>query len=106
MQASYHCALVAQGALLVYRADDLKSVGGWPDAITEDIIVTWSLLAERGLAHEPLALATTTVSWTLRALINTPEIGGTPASRKLLFIKAESAVVHISPMPESDHDDE
>lgn len=46
MQASYHCTLVAQGALSAYWTDDLKEVGGWPDAITEDIIVTWSLLAK------------------------------------------------------------
>ena len=38
MQAAYNTALVAQGAFSGYRADDLRAVGGWPDAIGEDIV--------------------------------------------------------------------
>jgi biofilm PGA synthesis N-glycosyltransferase PgaC len=61
-QAAYNSALVAQGAFSAYWTDDLRAVGGWPDAIGEDIVLTWSLLDSRGLVqYEPLALATTVV---------------------------------------------
>ena len=29
----------------LYRTDELRRVGGWPDAIGEDIVVTWRLMA-------------------------------------------------------------
>jgi poly-beta-1,6-N-acetyl-D-glucosamine synthase len=70
MQASYNCTLVAQGAFSVYWTEDLRAVGGWPDAIGEDIVLTWSLLTERGLVqYEPVALSYTTVPSTLRSFI-------------------------------------
>jgi biofilm PGA synthesis N-glycosyltransferase PgaC len=40
--------LVAQGAFSVYRADALRRVGGWPDSIGEDIVLTWSMLRDGG----------------------------------------------------------
>ena len=49
MQAAYNSALVAQGAFSAYWTDDVRAVGGWPDAIGEDIVLTWSLMASRGL---------------------------------------------------------
>ena len=62
MQASYNSALVAQGAFSAYWTDDLRAVGGWPDAIGEDIVLTWTMMLSRGLVqYEPLALATTVV---------------------------------------------
>jgi biofilm PGA synthesis N-glycosyltransferase PgaC len=68
MQTAYNCTLVAQGACSAYWAADLRAVGGWPDAIGEDIVLTWSLLAERGLTeYEPVALSATTVPATIRA---------------------------------------
>jgi biofilm PGA synthesis N-glycosyltransferase PgaC len=61
-QAAYNSALVAQGAFSAYWTDDVRAVGGWPDAIGEDIVLTWSLLGSRGLVqYEPLALAGTVV---------------------------------------------
>lgn len=61
-QAAYNSALVAQGAFSAYWTDDIRSVGGWPDAIGEDIVLTWSLLDSRGLVqYEPCALAETVV---------------------------------------------
>jgi poly-beta-1,6-N-acetyl-D-glucosamine synthase len=61
-QAAYNSALVAQGAFSVYWTEDIRAVGGWPDAIGEDIVLTWSLLDSRGLVHyEPVALAATIV---------------------------------------------
>lgn len=47
MQAMYHGTLVAQGAFSLYRRDALLEVGGWPDCVGEDIVVSWALL-ERG----------------------------------------------------------
>ena len=61
MQAAYNCALVAQGAFSAYWTDDLRDVGGWPDAIGEDIVLTWTLMASRGIVqYEPCALGFTT----------------------------------------------
>jgi biofilm PGA synthesis N-glycosyltransferase PgaC len=61
-QAAYNSALVAQGAFSAYWTADIRAVGGWPDAIGEDIVLTWSLMASRGVVqYEPCALAETTV---------------------------------------------
>jgi poly-beta-1,6-N-acetyl-D-glucosamine synthase len=61
-QAAYNSALVAQGAFSAYWTDDIRAVGGWPDAIGEDIVLTWSLMSSRGLVqYEPVALAETVV---------------------------------------------
>jgi biofilm PGA synthesis N-glycosyltransferase PgaC len=61
-QAAYNSALVAQGAFSAYWADDIRAVGGWPDAIGEDIVLTWRLMDSRGLVqYEPMALAATVV---------------------------------------------
>ena len=56
MQAAYNSTLVAQGAFSAYWTEDLRAVGGWPDAIGEDIVLTWSIMAERG--HRIRALRT------------------------------------------------
>lgn len=47
MQSMYHGTLVAQGAFSLYRKCALESVGGWPDLVGEDIVMTWAML-ERG----------------------------------------------------------
>lgn len=47
MQSMYHGTLVAQGAFSLYRKDALEAVGGWPDSVGEDIVMTWAML-ERG----------------------------------------------------------
>ena len=47
MQGLYQSTLVAQGAFSLYRTDELRRVGGWPDAIGEDIVVTWRLMEDR-----------------------------------------------------------
>ena len=70
MQAAYNSALVAQGAFSAYWTDDIRAVGGWPDAIGEDIVLTWSLMDSRGLVqYEPAALALTVVPEKLRHLM-------------------------------------
>jgi biofilm PGA synthesis N-glycosyltransferase PgaC len=60
MQAAYNSALVAQGAFSAYWTEDLRAVGGWPDAIGEDIVLTWALMDSRGIVqYEPCALSFT-----------------------------------------------
>ena len=70
MQAAYNCALVAQGAFSAYWTNDLRAVDGWPDAIGEDIVLTWTLMDSRGLVqYEPVALSFTVVPDALRHLM-------------------------------------
>jgi poly-beta-1,6-N-acetyl-D-glucosamine synthase len=60
MQGLYQSTLVAQGAFSLYLTDRVRHVGGWPDAIGEDIVVTWRLMqgGERVL-FEPTSVAFT-----------------------------------------------
>jgi poly-beta-1,6-N-acetyl-D-glucosamine synthase len=60
MQGLYQGTLVAQGAFSLYRTEALLAVGGWPDAIGEDIVLTWQLM-RRGarVYYEPSAVAFT-----------------------------------------------
>jgi poly-beta-1,6-N-acetyl-D-glucosamine synthase len=60
MQGLYQGTLVAQGAFSLYRARALLQAGGWPDAIGEDIVLTWQLM-RRGarIYYEPSAVAFT-----------------------------------------------
>ena len=61
-QAAYNSALVAQGAFSAYWTDDVRAAGGWPDAIGEDIVLTWTLMRSRGIVqYEPCALGFTVV---------------------------------------------
>jgi biofilm PGA synthesis N-glycosyltransferase PgaC len=70
MQAAYNTALVAQGAFSAYWTEDIRAVGGWPDAIGEDIVLTWSLMLSRGIVqYEPTALGFTQVPERLRQFL-------------------------------------
>jgi biofilm PGA synthesis N-glycosyltransferase PgaC len=60
MQSMYGGTLVAQGAFSIYRRLALREVGGWPDTVGEDIVLTWALLA-RG--HR-IGYAADAVAWT------------------------------------------
>ncbi|WP_454831398.1 glycosyltransferase family 2 protein [Pseudoxanthomonas wuyuanensis] len=44
MQSMYHGTLVAQGAFSLYTRQSLEQVGGWPECVGEDIVVSWALL--------------------------------------------------------------
>ncbi len=46
MQSMYHGTLVAQGAFSLYRRAALEAVGGWPECVGEDIVVSWAFLKE------------------------------------------------------------
>lgn len=43
-QSLYQGTLVAQGAFSLYTRQALLEVGGWPDTVGEDIVLSWSLL--------------------------------------------------------------
>ncbi|MCX7832301.1 MAG: glycosyltransferase family 2 protein, partial [Actinobacteria bacterium] len=68
MQGLYQGTLVAQGAFSLYKTQKVKEVGGWPDMIGEDIVLTWKLF-EKGcrVYFEPLAVAFTEVPEKLKA---------------------------------------
>lgn len=66
-QALLGATLVAQGAFSVYRTDEMRLAGGWPDRIGEDIVATWALIEHGGrVAFEPTAVAFTSVPTSLR----------------------------------------
>lgn len=68
LQGLYQGTLVAQGAFSVYKTDCVREIGGWPDAIGEDIVLTWNLLKNNWRTYfEPLAVAFTDVPNTFRA---------------------------------------
>jgi biofilm PGA synthesis N-glycosyltransferase PgaC len=69
-QAAYGGTLVAQGAFSLYRRDILRSIGGWPECVGEDIVVTWAILC-RGLivGYAEDAVCFTRVPETLGSLV-------------------------------------
>jgi len=70
MQGLYQGTLVAQGAYSLYRTETLREAGGWPDAIGEDIVLTWRFLnSEKKVFFEPLAVAFTEVPANLKHLM-------------------------------------
>lgn len=69
LQGLYQGTLVAQGAFSLYETRVIKELGGWPDAIGEDIVLTWSFLNNNALVYfEPLAVAFTEVPVTIKHL--------------------------------------
>lgn len=67
LQGLYQGTLVAQGAFSIYKTDCVREIGGWPDAIGEDIVLTWNLLKHNWKTYfEPLAVAFTNVPNTFR----------------------------------------
>ena len=69
-QALLQGTLVAQGAFSIYRTESLKTVGGWPDRIGEDIVLTWSMIRRGGrTTFEPTAIAFTEVPVRMRHFV-------------------------------------
>lgn len=62
MQGLFQSTLVAQGAFSLYSTKRVREVGGWSDAIGEDIVLTWSMMADSSrVFYEPTAVAFTEV---------------------------------------------
>ncbi|HEV2865379.1 MAG TPA: glycosyltransferase [Allosphingosinicella sp.] len=71
MQSMYHGTLVAQGAFSIYRREALEAVGGWPDCVGEDIVLTWALLRQGyriGYAEDAIAFTRAPASFRQFAL--------------------------------------
>lgn len=69
MQGLFQSTLVAQGAFSLYKTEDIKAENGWPDAIGEDIVLTWNLLRRNKKVYfEPLSVGFTEVPPTLKHL--------------------------------------
>jgi len=67
MQGLYQGTLVAQGAFSLYDTEAVRRAGGWPDAIGEDIVLTWHILREGSrVYYEPTAVAFTDAPHELR----------------------------------------
>ncbi len=65
VQSLLQGTLVAQGAFSVYNTAAIKAIGGWPNRIGEDIVLTWRLLLGGGRSvFEPTAVAFTEVPTT------------------------------------------
>lgn len=45
-QSLFQGTLVAQGAFSIYKKHALLEVGGWPETVGEDIVLTWALLSK------------------------------------------------------------
>jgi poly-beta-1,6-N-acetyl-D-glucosamine synthase len=59
-QGLFQGTMVAQGAFSVYRTSALARVGGWPDRIGEDIVLTWAMMRNGGrVGYERTAIAFT-----------------------------------------------
>ncbi len=59
-QGLFQGTMVAQGAFSVYRSGALRRVGGWPDRIGEDIVLTWAMMRQGGrVGYERTAIAFT-----------------------------------------------
>ena len=69
MQGLFQSTLVAQGAFSLYRTEAVRAAGGWPDAIGEDIVLTWKMMRNGArIFFEPLAVAFTSAPETLKVL--------------------------------------
>lgn len=70
MQGMFQGTLVAQGAFSIYDVGILQEIGGWSDAIGEDIVLTWKILFKNYKVYfEPLAIAFTDVPTQLKHFI-------------------------------------
>ncbi len=59
-QGLFQGTMVAQGAFSIYRTAALRQVGGWPDRIGEDIVLTWAMMRKGGrVGYERTAIAFT-----------------------------------------------
>lgn len=70
MQGLYQGTLVAQGAFSLYKTEALREIGGWSDAIGEDIVLTWDLLKKGYRVYfEPKAISFTEVPTKFRIYV-------------------------------------
>lgn len=70
IQSLFQGTLVAQGAFSLYDRKTLLEMGGWPEMVGEDIVLTWKiLLAGYRVGHAENALAFTDCPNTLKKFV-------------------------------------
>ena len=70
LQGLYQGTLVAQGAFSLYKTKAVRDVGGWPNAIGEDIVLTWKFLKKnQKVYYEPTAISFTEVPNTIKHFV-------------------------------------
>lgn len=70
VQSLFQGTLVAQGAFSLYDRKTLLELGGWPEMVGEDIVLTWKILeAGHRVGHAENALAFTDAPNTLQKFI-------------------------------------
>ena len=70
IQSLFQGTLVAQGAFSLYDRKTLLEMGGWPEMVGEDIVLTWKiLLAGYRVGHAEDALAFTDCPNTLKKFV-------------------------------------
>lgn len=71
IQSLFQGTLVAQGAFSLYDRKAVEELGGWPNKIGEDIVLTWKiLLAGYRVGHAENAIAFTNCPNTVMGFIN------------------------------------
>ncbi len=71
IQSLFQGTLVAQGAFSLYDRKTVEELGGWPDKVGEDIVLTWKiLLAGYRVGHAENACAFTNCPDTLMKFVN------------------------------------
>jgi len=66
LQSLYQGTLVAQGAFSIYDTETIRALGGWPDTVGEDIVLTWSMLAQGyrvGFAENACVFTNAPTTW-------------------------------------------
>lgn len=70
VQSLFQGTLVAQGAFSLYDRETLRKVGGWPDCVGEDIVLTWAILKlGYRIGHSEEAYLFTNAPSTLRQFV-------------------------------------
>lgn len=71
IQSLFQGTLVAQGAFSLYDRKTVKALGGWPNKVGEDIVLTWKiLLAGYRVGHAENACVFTNCPNTLMGFVN------------------------------------
>ena len=66
LQSLYQGTLVAQGAFSLYDVETVRSVGGWPHTVGEDIVLTWGILRKGfriGYAEDAIVFTNAPETW-------------------------------------------
>ncbi len=70
IQSLFQGTMVAQGAFSLYERKTLNELGGWPEMVGEDIVLTWKILSKGyRVGHAENALAFTDCPNTLKRFI-------------------------------------